>query len=60
MTTNLGWFVLVLVGCRVWLAWAWQRHQHPASHPAADTASVQRLRPEGTRPRTSDDCPACR
>jgi IS1 family transposase len=56
MTTNLGWFVLVLVGCLVWLAWAWQRHQHPAPHPAAVTARVQRL----LKPRTPDDCPACR
>ena len=53
MTTNLGWFVFLLVGC---LAWAWQRHQHPASHPAAVTARVQRL----LKPRTPDDCPACR
>jgi hypothetical protein len=56
MTTNLGWLVFLLVGCLVWLAWAWQRHQHPASHPAAVTARVQRL----LKPRTPDDCPACR
>ena len=56
MTTNLGWFVFLLVGCLVWLVWAWQRHQHPAPHPAAVTARVQRL----LKPRTPDDCPACR
>src|SRR5262245_13180984 len=56
MTTNLGWFVLVLMGCLVWLVWAWQRHQHPASHPAAVTARLQRL----LKPRTPDDCPVCR
>ena len=54
MTTNLGWFVLVLVGCLVWLAW--QRHQHPAPHPAAVTSRLQWL----LKPRTPDDCLACR
>ena len=56
MTTNLGWFVFLLLGCLVWLVWAWQRHQHPASHPAAVKARLQWL----LKPRTPHDCPICR
>ncbi len=45
--------LLVLFGLG-WLAWTWWRHRPPQA--ATITAQVQRL----LRPRTTEDCPACR
>jgi len=55
MTTDSCWHVLLLAVVLGWLVWAWQQ-QLLASHHAAVTAQVQRL----LKPRTPDDCPACR
>ena len=53
------WIVLLLVVALTWLTWIWRRLRSQG-HTAAVTTTVQRLRPEGTRPRTPDACPACR
>jgi transposase-like protein/IS1 family transposase len=54
MTTDSCWHVLLLALVLGWLVWAWQ--QLLASQHAAVTAQIQRL----LKPRTPDDCPACR
>ena len=54
MTTDLYRLVLVLV--LLWLVWAWHRGMRLPTHTAPVTALVQRL----LKPRTPDDCPACR
>ncbi len=55
MTTAAIWSLLVLSMLLVWLTWIWRRHQKLPSR-AAGIAQVQRL----LKPRTPDDCPACR
>jgi hypothetical protein len=55
MTIDWCAFAPLLVGLAV-VAWVWQRRQQPPRHPDAVIARVQRL----LKPRTSDDCPACR
>jgi len=55
MTTAAIWSLLVLSVLLVWLTWIWRRHQKLPSR-AAGIAQVQRL----LKPRTPDDCPACR
>ena len=52
ITTVCGLMLLVLLGLG-WLTWTWCRRWLPQ---AAVTAKVQRL----LRPRTPNDCPACR
>jgi hypothetical protein len=54
------WLVFLLAVGLVWLAWVWRPYQHPQNRTALAAATVQRLCPEGTRPRTPDDCPVCR
>jgi hypothetical protein len=59
MLTVSCWLVLLLVVLLAWLGWVWlHRPRSPGRSTATDP--VQRLRPEGTRPRTPHDCPACR
>src|SRR6266540_4233988 len=53
MPTTVGWLMLLLLA---WLIWAWHRRLYPPPHTAAVTATVQRR----LKPRTPDDCPACR
>ena len=53
ITTVCGLMLLGLLGLS-WLAWTWWRRRPP--QVAAITASMQHL----LRPRTPDDCPACR
>jgi hypothetical protein len=60
MLTDSCWFALLFVVVLVWLIWARRDHQHRWTHPASLTATLPRLRPKGTRPRTPYDCPACR
>jgi len=55
MLVDVTWLGFVLIVLLVWLAWIW-RCQHPPGRTAAVTAHVQRL----LKPRTPDDCPACR
>jgi hypothetical protein len=59
MTPAAIWSLLLFSVLLVWLAWIWWWHQKLPTR-AAVTTRVRRLRPEGTRPRTPDDCPACR
>jgi hypothetical protein len=59
MTADLCRLVLLFLLCLIGLIYAWHHHQQPQSRTAAVTVRGQRLRPEGTRPRTPDDCPAC-
>jgi hypothetical protein len=56
MPTDLCCLVLLLVVVVVWLAWTWCSRPHPQSCTAGVTARIQRL----LKPRTPDDCPACR
>jgi IS1 family transposase len=49
-------FLLVLLLCVLWLVWLWRQRQPPQSRPAAVRTTLQRL----LKPRTPDDCPACR
>jgi IS1 family transposase len=56
MTDDLCWRILLFVGSLVWLAWIWRRRLHPPSPTAAITGPIQRL----LKPRTPDDCLACR
>jgi IS1 family transposase len=56
MTDDLWWLVFVSVGSLVCLAWLGHRHLHPPSHTAVITSRIQRL----LKPRTPEDCPACR
>jgi len=55
MTIDWCAFASLLVGLAVF-AWVWQRRQQPPRHPDAVIARVQRL----LKPRTPDDCLACR
>jgi hypothetical protein len=34
MSTDLCWLVFLLVGCLLWLDWAWHRHHQPAARCA--------------------------
>src|SRR5688572_25439961 len=52
MATDSCWLVLVVL--LIWLLCFWHRRQHPQSRTVA--APLTRL----LRPRTPDDCPACR
>jgi hypothetical protein len=56
MTGDVCWLGLLIIASLVCLAWVWRRRPHPLSHTAAITRPIQRL----LRPRTPDDCPACR
>jgi hypothetical protein len=56
MLTDSGWFVFLLVVPLVWLLWAWWCRQHLRGRTAVVAAHVQQL----LKPRTPDDCPACR
>ena len=56
MTNDLWWFVLLIVGSLVCLVWFGHHHLHPPSHTAVITSRIQRL----LKPRTPEDCPACR
>jgi hypothetical protein len=56
MPTDSCWFVFLPVLVLVWLAATGRRRPHSASCRAAVIAPVQRL----LKPRTPDDCPACR
>ena len=56
MTDDLCWFIFLIVGSLVWLAWVWHHHLHPPSHTTVITSRIQRL----LKPRTPEDCPACR
>ena len=49
-------FLLVLILGLLWLVWLWRSFQPPQSQPAATRTTLQRL----LKPRTPDDCPACR
>jgi IS1 family transposase len=53
---NLCWLLLLLLWCLLWLAWSWRHRRSSPSQNAAATACVERL----LKPRTPDDCPACR
>src|SRR5262249_54906143 len=54
MSTAVSWLMLILL--LAWLIWAWHRRLYPLPHTAAVAATVQRL----LKPRTPDDCLACR
>jgi hypothetical protein len=54
MPTTVGWLMLLVL--LAWQIWVWHRRLYPLPHTAAVTATVQRL----LKPRTPDDCPACR
>jgi hypothetical protein len=56
MLTASYWFALLLVVALVTLTWVRRRHQHCWTHHASLTATVHRL----LKPRTPDDCSACR
>jgi IS1 family transposase len=56
MTDDLWWLVFLSVGSLVCLAWLGHRHLHPPSQTAVITSRIQRL----LKPRTPEDCPACR
>ena len=55
MSTDLGWLIIVLILWGLGLA-CLRRQRVSQSRPTAVTATVQRL----LKPRTPDDCPACR
>jgi IS1 family transposase len=55
MTPAALWFLLLFSALLAWLTWIWWRHQKLPTR-AAVTTRVQRL----LKPRTPDDCPACR
>jgi hypothetical protein len=59
MITDSHWLWLGLVVLLAYSTWTWWC-QLSRWRTAALTTTVRRLRPEGTRPRTPDDCPACR
>ena len=50
------WLVLLLLWGLLWLAWTWRYRTCAPSETTTVTACVQRL----LKPRTPDDCPACR
>src|SRR5262245_56345029 len=56
MLTASCWFAFLFVVVLVWLTRIRRYHQHRWTHHASLTATVQRL----LKPRTPDDCPACR
>src|SRR5262245_8511790 len=56
MTDDLCLQVVLIVCSLVCLAWLGHRHLHPPSHTAVITSRIQRLQ----KPRTPEDCPACR
>ena len=56
MTADLCRLVLLFLLCLIGLLYAWYHHQQPQSRTAAVTVRSQRL----LKPRTPDDCPACR
>ena len=56
MMRNLCWLLLLLLWCLLWLACRWRHLPSSPSQSTAATACVQRL----LKPRTPDDCPACR
>ncbi len=56
MLTDVWPLIIVLALC--WIVWACfgRQHHHPDSDPATVSATVHRL----LKPRTADNCPACR
>jgi hypothetical protein len=50
-----GLLLLVLL-CLSWLVWVWRHHRPPHVEDATTSRQVQRL----LKPRTPDDCSACR
>ena len=56
MTIDVSWVLTLLVLCLAGLAYAWCQHRQPYAQRTAIRATVQRL----LKPRTPDDCPACR
>ena len=56
MTGDVCWLGLLIIASLVWSAWVWRHRPHRVSHTALTTRPIQRL----LRPRTPQDCPACR
>ncbi len=56
MMLDSCWFLSLRSLCLTWLIDAWRQRPPPQAQPAAIHARVQRL----LKPRTPDDCPACR
>jgi hypothetical protein len=59
MLADWFWSSLVLSILLLWLLWHWPQ-PWPHRQTATVTTARERLRPEGTRPRTPADCPRCR
>ncbi len=55
MAVNLCWLIMFFLVTWIWLVAMWH-HRHLQGRPAAVQATLHRL----LRPRTPDDCPACR
>ncbi len=56
MTADACWLLTVVLLSFGWLVWVWRQYQQPQLRSTAITTTVQRL----LKPRTPDDCPACR
>jgi hypothetical protein len=54
--TNLSWLALLFVVVLVWLVGTWHHRHYAQGHSAILITAVPRL----LKPRTPDDCPACR
>lgn len=56
MAGCISWLIIALVVCVFWLRVLWDKRNHPHGDRSSATATRQRL----LKPRTPDDCPACR
>ena len=56
MSVTSCWLIGVLLLALGWLVWVWRQKHPPQARSTELTATVQRF----LRPRTPEDCPACR
>ena len=56
MTGDISSLLIVLLVCTLWVMARWARRHHTQLDPSSATTLRQRL----LKPRTPEDCPACR